>query len=175
MPGDGKHRSRRGAEGKKEMNCCESQIFPDGMQRADSTCVGVSCQGQSHPVTLRTMLLMLKPEFFDRVGDRQYRFCASPDCSVAYFSNDRRFTTSDLRIRVGLKAKDDPIPLCYCLGFSEEDARQEIALKGSTTICHRIKSLLKEGRCACEESNPSGACCLGDVALAVKRLMQETR
>jgi len=175
VPGDGNHRSRGGAEGKEEMNCCESQTFPDGVQRTDATCVGVSCRDQGHPVTLRTMLLMLKPEFFDQVGDRQYRFCASPDCSVVYFSHDRCFTTGDLRVRVGLKEKDDPIPLCYCLGLSEEDARQEIAVNGSTTICNRIKSLLKEGMCTCEESNPSGACCLRDVARAVKRLMQETR
>src|SRR5437016_10114248 len=121
------------------MNCCESQTFPDEGHRTNATCGGLSCQGQSHSVTLRTMFLMLKPEFFDQVGERQYRFCAFPNCSVVYFSHDRFFTTSDLRIRVGLKEEDDRIPLCYCFGFNEEDARHEIAAKGHTTICHRIK------------------------------------
>ena len=101
------------------MNCCaESQILPVELQGADSPRGCLSCQGPSHPVTLRTMLLMLKPEFFDQVGESQYRFCASPDCPVVYFSGERCLTTGDLRIRVGLKEKDGLIPLCYCFGFS---------------------------------------------------------
>jgi hypothetical protein len=72
------------------------------------------------------MILMLKPEHFDQVGESQYRFCASPDCPVVYFSSEHSFTTDDLRIRVGLKEKVDPIPLCYCFGFHEQDLRNEI-------------------------------------------------
>src|SRR5262249_26483561 len=130
---------------------------------------------QSHPVTVRTMLLMLKPEFFDQVGDREYSFCASQDCPVVYFSEDRRFMLDDLRVRVGLKEKGDAIPLCYCFGFSKEDVREEIRTQGRTTIFHRIKSLVKNAMCACAERNPSGACCLGDVARVVERLMHEKK
>lgn len=156
------------------MNCCvesnaalgeESQIGP---QRG---CL--SCDGQSRPVSLRTMLLMLKPGLFDQVGERQYRFCASPDCPAVYFSTERFFSTSDLRVRVGLKEKDGPIPLCYCFGFSEQAIKEEIAAEGKTTIPQRIAALIKERMCACEERNPSGACCLGEVTKAVNRLMQE--
>jgi len=121
------------------------------------------------------MLLMLKPELFDQVGESQYRFCASPDCPVVYFSRERSFTTGDLCVRVGLKEKDGPIPLCYCFGFSEEAARAEIQAEGQTTIPQRITALVKERLCACEERNPSGACCLGEVTQAVKRLMKEAR
>jgi hypothetical protein len=121
------------------------------------------------------MLLMLKPEFFDRVGENQYRFCASPDCPVIYFSRERFFSTDDLRIRVGLKEKGDPITLCYCFGFSEKAAREEIQAKGHTTIPQRIAALIRERMCACEERNPSGACCLGEVTQAVKRLIKEAK
>ena len=157
------------------MNCCESQTCPEDVHKTISICGGLSCRAQSHPVTLKTMLLMLKPDFFDQVGDAQYRFCASPDCPVVYFSDNRHFTIDDLRIRVGLKEKDDPIPLCYCFGFSEEDVREEIRAQGRTTISYRIKSLVKDGMCACEERNPSGTCCLGDVARVVERLTQENK
>lgn len=133
----------------------------------------LACKGPGRPVTLRTMLLMLKPELFDRVGEGQYRFCASPDCPMVYFSRERSFTTGDLRVRVGLKEKDGPIPLCYCFGINEQSAREEIAAKGNTTIPQRITALIKERMCACEERNPSGGCCLGEVAKAVKRLMKE--
>lgn len=156
------------------MNCCaESNSLPVELQQAHSPRVCLSCQGPSHPVTLRTMLLMLKPEFFNQVGESQYRFCASPDCLVVYFSSERCFTTSDLRIRVGLKEKDGLIPLCYCFGFTEQDAREEIKAEGHTTIPQRISALIKERMCACEERNPAGACCLGEVTRAVKRLIEE--
>jgi hypothetical protein len=156
------------------MNCCVESNAPlaeplqDGQRRG---CL--SCEGQSRPVNLRTMLLMLKPELFDQVGESQYRFCASPDCQVVYFSRERSFTTGDLRLRVGLKEKAGPIPLCYCFGFSEQTVREEIAAGGKTTIPQRITALVKERMCACEERNPSGGCCLGDVTRAVKRLMKE--
>jgi hypothetical protein len=121
------------------------------------------------------MFLMLRPEIFDRVGECQYHFCASPDCPVIYFSRERAFTTGDIRVRVGLKEKDGPIPLCYCFGFYERDAREEIEAQGHTTIPQRISALVKERMCACEERNPSGACCLGEVTKAVKSLMKEAK
>lgn len=33
-----------------------------------------TCLEASHPVSRKTMLLMLKPELFDRVGEAEYRF-----------------------------------------------------------------------------------------------------
>ncbi|MBI3759400.1 MAG: hypothetical protein HY269_06555, partial [Deltaproteobacteria bacterium] len=74
------------------MNCCK-----EGQQHG---CL--SCKGPSRPVTLRTMLLMVKPELFAQVGECEYRFCASQDCPVVYFSGEHSFTTGDLRVRVGL-------------------------------------------------------------------------
>jgi hypothetical protein len=121
------------------------------------------------------MLLMLKPALFDRVGESQYRFCATPACPVVYFSSERCFTTDELRIRVGLKEKDGPTTLCYCFGFDEQDLREEIEAKGETTIPQRILALTKEKLCACEEKNPAGVCCLGEVTKTVKRLLKETR
>lgn len=158
------------------MNCCaESNTSPVELQKISQERGCLVCKGHSHPVTLRTLLLMLKPELFDQVGESQYRFCSSPACSVVYFSRERCFTTDDVRIRVGLKEKDAPIPLCYCFGFSEQNVLAEIKATGHTTIPQRISALIKERMCACEEKNPSGACCLGEVTQAVKRLMKEAR
>ena len=156
------------------MNCCaESNTLPAELQKAASQPDCLSCKELGHPVTLRTMLLMLKPELFYQVGESQYRFCVSPTCPVVYFSRERCFTSGDLRIRVGLKQKDGLIPLCYCFGFNEQDVRRELEAKGNTTIPQRISALTKERRCACEERNPSGVCCLGEVTKTVKRLMKE--
>jgi hypothetical protein len=156
------------------MNCCaESETSPTKLQKAGLHHDCPSCQGLGRLVTMRTVLLMLKPELFDQVGESQYRFCNFPACPVVYFSREQSFTTGDLRRRVGLKEKDGPIPLCYCFGFYEQAMREEIIAKGATTIPDRITALIKERMCACEERNPSGACCLGEVTKAAKRLMKE--
>jgi hypothetical protein len=158
------------------MNCCtESDKPPVELQRISSQRECRACQGLGRPVKLKTMLLMLKPERFDQVGESQYRFCASPDCEVVYFSSEHHFTTDDLRIRVGLKEKDGPIPLCYCFGFHEQDLRNEIKAEGHTTIPQRISAFIRDGMCACEERNPSGACCFGEVTKTVNRLLEEAR
>jgi hypothetical protein len=91
---------------------------------------------------------------------------------VVYFSEDGDavFTTGDLRVCVGAKEREDPIPLCYCFGFDEGDVREEIGRTGGSMIPQKISVLVKQGMCACETRNPSGACCLGDVIEAVRRL-----
>lgn len=135
-----------------------------------------ACKGSSRPVTRKTMLLMLKPERLDEIGEGKYRFCPDSDCRVVYFSEDSgiAFTTDDIRVRVGLKEKVDPVPLCYCFGFNEVDARAEITATGRCLIPQRISALIKQGMCACHARNPSGACCLGEVNRAVQRLLTET-
>jgi hypothetical protein len=102
-------------------------------------------------------------------------FCTNPECRVVYFLEHvgAAFTTDELRVRVGPKENQDPIPLCYCFGFDEADARDEIAHTGQTSIPQRVAALIKQGLCACPERNPSGVCCLGEVNKAIKRLLAE--
>lgn len=143
---------------------------PEPRDDPDRKCV--NCRGASRAVTRKTMLLMLKPERFDRIDNSEYRFCSDRDCRVVYFPENggATFTTSDLRIRVGLKERTDPIPLCYCFGFDEKDVREDIAQTGSSNIPQRITALIKQGMCSCPARNPSGACCLGEVNQTMKRL-----
>lgn len=175
-----------------QTDCCSRTVLVDGpadvagasasglenvpAPEVDPRHTCVSCGGGSRPVTRKTMLLMLRAERFDAVADGEYRFCADPECRVVYFTEGEgaSFTTDDLRVRVGLKEKADPIPLCYCFGFDEADARGEISSTGQSTIPQRISALIRQGMCACPERNPSGACCLGEVNRAIKRLLAET-
>jgi hypothetical protein len=160
-------------EGVAEVSASDPENAPAPEDDPRRACV--SCGGSSRPVTRKTMMLMLRAEHFDAVADGEYRFCADPECRVVYFTEGKgaSFTTDDLRVRVGLKEKTDPIPLCYCFGFDEADARGEISSTGRSTISQRIAALIKQGMCACPERNPSGACCLGEVNRAVKRLLAE--
>jgi len=117
-----------------------------------------SCNGQGRPVSRKTVLLMLKPELLERAMHGNYRFCPARDCSVVYYEDrgSQRFAVDDLRIRVGLKVHDDPIPLCYCFGFAENDMRDEIERTGNTSIPDQVLGLIREGLCACEARNPAG-------------------
>jgi len=117
---------------------------------------------------------MLKPELLEQAMSGSYKFCPLRDCPVVYFDKrSHQFTVDDLRIRVGLKVNEDPIPLCYCFGFQECDIRAEIAGTGSTTIPERVSKLIRESLCACEARNPAGVCCLGEVNKTAKLLLSQ--
>jgi hypothetical protein len=95
-----------------------------------------------------------------------YYFCDDPACYVVYFPSNPQaplFRRADLWVRVGVKEKDDPIPVCYCFGFTRNDILDEIRVTGRSTVAERITEEVKAGNCACEVKNPSGKCCLGEV------------
>ena len=105
----------------------------------------------------------------------QYYFCEAQDCDVVYFALDSQapiFRHEDLQVRVGVKATEDPIPVCYCFGFARKDIEDEIAEIGRSTVAERISAEVKAGNCACEVKNPSGKCCLGSVTRVVKDYVQ---
>jgi len=123
------------------------------------------------------VLLMLKPELLEQAVTGTYSFCSARDCPVVYFEEhgSHQFTIDDLRVRVGLKAKEDPIPLCYCFGFDESHIRDEISRTGNSTIPEGISRLIREGLCACEARNPAGMCCLGEVNKTANRLRKTSQ
>lgn len=147
----------RGAKEPK-VAVCMTEALPE-----TNHCRG--CGGNGKAVSRKTILLMIKRDLLEQGMTGSYSFCAARECSVVYFEDGgcHQFTVDDLRIRVGLKVKDDPIPLCYCFGFEESDIRDEIARTGSTTIPERVSRLIREGLCACDARNPGGVCCLGEV------------
>ena len=69
--------------------------------------------------------------------DTQYYFCEAQDCDVVYFALDSEaptFSRADLLVRVGVKETVDPIPVCYCFGFTGGKIHDEIAETGRSTI-----------------------------------------
>jgi hypothetical protein len=110
------------------------------------------------------------------IPNTQYYFCDASDCDVVYFASEVDapvFRREDLIVRVGAKETADPIPVCYCFGFTREDIQREVVETGRSTILGRIKTEVKAGKCACEVKNPSGKCCLGDVTQTVKNGLYE--
>ena len=101
-----------------------------------------------------------------RLDRGDYFFCPAPDCDAVYFVSDGRpvFTKHDLTVRVGLKEREDPVPICYCFGFTESHIRDDLARRGDSDIPEEIARQVRAGRCACEVRNPEGICCLRRVA-----------
>ncbi|HXF05251.1 MAG TPA: hypothetical protein VNM72_07535 [Blastocatellia bacterium] len=129
------------------------------------------CGETGKPVKRRTIEHLLKESSLPRLTDHPYFFCATPTCSVVYFSNeaDSYFHKADVKVRVGLKETEDPVPVCYCFNITEKMIHDEIEATGRTTIPDYIRAQVKAGRCACEIKNPSGRCCLGVVTEVVRR------
>ena len=134
-----------------------------------------SCDGQGRPVSRKTVLLMLKPELLGQAMHGSYSFCSARDCPTVYFEDEsgEQFTVNDLRMRVGLKVKGDPIPVCYCFGFDEKHIRDEIEGSGKTSIPRKVSRLIRG--VLCESRNPSGMCCLGELNKTVNRLTETSQ
>ncbi len=114
---------------------------------------------------------MVQPWHLELVNKPGFLFSRSADCDVVYFHPDGdRLRKPDVRVPVGLKETDDPVPICYCFGFTEAMAVEEIHDRGKCTIPQRITAEIKAGNYACEIRNPQGSCCLGNVNAAVKRV-----
>ncbi len=122
------------------------------------------------PVGRITVEALVKPEIKAHLLPQPYYFCHDPDCDTIYVSEggDHLITKDMLTVRVGIKETEDPIPLCYCFGYERADIREDIRLKNDTDIETIIRQRVKAKECWCEEANPSGTCCLGEVAKAIK-------
>src|SRR5258708_2255303 len=101
----------------------------------------------------------------------QYYFCEASDCEVVYFALDAeapRFRREDLVVRVGAKETADPIPICYCFGFTRQDIWDEIRCTGKSTVARRIAAEVEAVHWACEWKSTSGKCFLRDGTRAVQ-------
>lgn len=123
------------------------------------------------PVPKKTVASLIKPELKAGLTPQPYYFCDAPDCDVVYVSalGDHLIAKNMLTVRVGFKEAEDPIPLCYCFGYDRQAIRDDIRRTGDTQIQSLITQRVRAGECRCEETNPSGGCCLGPVAKAIKQ------
>ncbi len=126
------------------------------------------CGKQGKPVQKITLESFLKD--LVEIQGKAYWFCVTRDCDTVYFALDgtSRFHKKDLKVRVGIKETEDPIPLCYCFGWDRKKIWDEIEATGKSTAVESITKEVKAGNCFCERSNPQGTCCLGNVSQAVK-------
>ncbi|HSH38172.1 MAG TPA: hypothetical protein VK993_05245 [Chthoniobacterales bacterium] len=157
-------------------DCCSGESSSPAQASGGSFVLCPNCRQPGRPVTAVTLKHMVQPEFLQAADKPGFLFCRTSDCVIVYFRSDgEALEKSDLRVRVGLKETADPVPVCYCFGFTERMLLEEIEETGQTTIPERIAAEMKADHCACEVRNPQGSCCFGNVKAAAKRAQQIAR
>jgi Zn finger protein HypA/HybF involved in hydrogenase expression len=129
------------------------------------------CGGKGKKVKPITMESLLTDEAKVRMSRANgFRFCLTSTCEVAYFhpETDERFRVEDVRVRIGRKEAEAPRPVCYCFDHTREEIEADVARSGASEIPETIRSACERGLSRCEETNPQGSCCLGDVRKALK-------
>lgn len=127
----------------------------------------------SRKVPRRTLEHLLTPEKVGMIQPVQYYYCADPNCTVVYFSNENvpSFTVDDVSVRVLSKNKDEDVNVCYCFNWTRARIKEEYLRTGKSTASLQIAREVRAGNCSCDITNPKGECCLGDVKAFVKSLV----
>lgn len=151
--------------------CCEVPTSGGG-----SVCK--ECGNEGKPVKTVTLKSLVKEPRLQSIKNLDgFYFCETLGCEVVYFNNEQDIylDKADVAVRVGIKETEDPIPVCYCFGWTRKKILDQIKQKGFSTAVQEISTKVKAGKCACEVNNPAGKCCLGEVSKLVKQLQSVPR
>ncbi len=125
-----------------------------------------ACQAGGLPVKPVTIDALARDTVLDRLRTRAgFGYCPTADCPVAWFQPETGeiVDKSDLTVRIGMKETTGPRPICYCFGHDAVDLEAEIQANGRSEIPAQIAAKCGQGLGRCEETNPQGSCCLGNV------------
>jgi len=132
------------------------------------------CGTRGRKVEKRTLDSLLSEDARARLnGASDFRFCKAEECDVVYYrgGDSERFATADVRLPVFQKSADPSRLACYCFEHRVADIEDEVVRTGASVVPDRIAEKCRQGLDRCEEMNPQGACCLGNVRQVVKAAM----
>lgn len=130
-----------------------------------------ACESQGRPVKAITIESLVTKEARARVGSSEgFRFCSEGSCDVVYFNvkSIAPIMRSEVLARIGQKEDAPSRPICYCFEHTAEEIEAEVSVTGTSKIADDITDKCREGLQRCEQTNPQGSCCLGNVRQAVK-------
>ncbi|MEZ5375169.1 MAG: hypothetical protein R2733_01570 [Acidimicrobiales bacterium] len=105
----------------------------------------------------------VRPHLAEAV-DGDWQHCANEQCPVIYHLGEGIVDADSVVTQVGLKATDQPTPVCFCFAHTAAALGRDLAEHdGVSVIKAEIKTAVADSLCACEHLNPSGDCCLADV------------
>jgi len=130
------------------------------------------CGATGRKVGRITLQALLTEEARTRLGDlEQYRFCKTRTCDVVYFAERQpiAFRRADLRVPVFQKSTEPSRLVCYCFEHKVSEIEDEVRRTGASTVPASIGQQCKAGLDHCEDMNPQGSCCLGNVRQVMKQ------
>lgn len=133
------------------------------------------CKNKGNSVKETTLRSLIKgPKLEGIKNSAGFYFCETPACRVVYFNNEQNLYLhkEDVKVRVGIKETEEPLPVCYCFGWRQEKFFNQIREQGYSTIVQEIAAKVKAKECSCEINNPTGRCCLDEANKTVKRGME---
>lgn len=120
-----------------------------------------SCGERGRVVSMTTVRALSTTTFDDGAS---VWFCETTTCAVVYYVEDGgHVEKSELRVAVFQKETDPARPVCYCFEHSVRDVLDAERGDGTNPIVEAITSACRAGLDRCEETNPQGRCCLGNV------------
>jgi len=136
------------------------------------------CGAKGRKVEALTLLSLISAEARNRLGKGDgFRFCATATCEVVYFEprTGDRFRKADLAVPVFQKSTNPSRLVCYCFEHSVKAVREDAVHTGESTIAEAITQMCRQGLDRCEELNPQGSCCLGNVRKVARAALAKTR
>lgn len=136
------------------------------MNQAD--CPSCAEKGRKlHAVTPRSLLS--EGALSRLTGDPEVRFCRNAACAVVYYADGiEPFATGDVRVPVFQKLTEPTRLVCYCFEHTVAAVEDEVLRTGASAVPDEIADKCRQGLDRCEEMNPQGSCCLGNVRSVVK-------
>lgn len=123
------------------------------------------------PVRLITVAAQVRCELPE---PQEYRVCRSAGCPVVYFgSMGAVLRVEDLWVAPGFKEAGSDL-VCYCFRKTRDDLADDLRENGESRLFGWIKDRVAAGGCACEVRNPTGRCCLSDVARELRAIDPQT-
>ena len=153
-------------------SCCAPETIPESILAQGCPRCGVVSQHKVGAITLRALLADSEEDFVNR---DDYLLCTTPECPVVYFDSESGavYTKDQITVRVGFKETDSPRTLCYCFDHTWETMQKEWLAIGQCTTAASIRESIRSEGCRCEETNPKGICCLGDITEALHQIQAQ--
>ena len=120
-----------------------------------STCP--MCHGVGQKVSKITVEHQLKQD--TEVGGEQFFLCRTPECEVAYYTQDRKepILQEELVDKIWFKNVPSPVPICYCAKVTDEEILYHVTV---AKCCSSLEDIIKHtganGGHECLTKNPAG-------------------
>ncbi|MGB9603202.1 MAG: hypothetical protein ACPMAG_10475, partial [Limisphaerales bacterium] len=105
-----------------------------------------------------------------------FYFCPTPNCVAAYFNpqSGELISVQDVKVEIYQKSKAPERTVCYCFNHTVKEILEDYKKHGRSKLVKEIAEKCSSGLARCEETNPQGSCCLGNIQKLIEETFQKT-